>query len=647
MVTTKRRQRNWLVCTIVLFALFVGELAPPAFAQPFSDLQDPMDPFDRRPSVHIDGDNDADKSAQELISEALVLQSDDRLLDARTKLLRALQKDPKEYTAHLLLADYYLRHVGHFRLALKYVKRAMALFKEKHGSPPYRDRMARAMHMDLLNVYSNVRLNLDDYQGALDVLNQYADHGYFESWYPSSKAWVLMKLGKLEEAIKVAREGMYVDASPGHTLNVLGILLSMTGEREKSLSVFRAAIQYEQSLGSAGRPATPLNNSGEVYKEIFLEDKAIESWQKAMSLPDGCDHVLPSLNLALLLMEQANYEEAKRAIDSFETNCAAQFPLKNGEEHKALVDMARGRIDLHTGFVDEAIERLEAALERQQWFGKIGTSQEDLQVAVMISLAQALRAKNNQLAFRQYSGWTSWVGSLLSRSANRSRASWLLRRARQIMTEQLDQLEDIYIRHTDSMIEYPTFGTALAGFPTKALRSRVDLEERTDRRSPARLYYDAYIAENLLAHGSRSKGLSLLKEVLSAARYKYDQALRIHTMLLNLEYLKVGSEAYRKLAYEILQTVGPELRNAGFRLPVNLGEMPRSVRSALLDGPFHEDNSLVLPYRINYEHKDGIHILHFISNQAPVGNSTVKVDDLDEAVNRLSDSVFTKKLDGS
>src|SRR5690606_8601721 len=147
---------------------------------------------------------------------------------------------------------------------------------------------------------SQARLNLDDYEGAKEVLDEFSSYSYFAPWYPGSRSWVLMKLGDLEEAIRISKVGIMAGAEPGRTLNMLGILLSMTGERQGSLDVFKQAIRYELSLGQLGQPATPLNNSGEVYKEIFEEEEAERSWLRATSLPDGCEHVLRSLNLALM-----------------------------------------------------------------------------------------------------------------------------------------------------------------------------------------------------------------------------------------------------------------------------------------------------------------------------------------------------------
>ena len=94
---------------------------------------DPLDPFDYFGSEELNATDDKDKSAEELVRESLTLFQTEHLLDARTKLLKALQKDPENIRAHYFLAGYYLSSVGHYRLALKYAKRALELAEKKHA----------------------------------------------------------------------------------------------------------------------------------------------------------------------------------------------------------------------------------------------------------------------------------------------------------------------------------------------------------------------------------------------------------------------------------------------------------------------------------------------------------------------------------
>jgi Tfp pilus assembly protein PilF len=609
-------------------------------------VYDPLDPFDLQGSDELTpSTDDKDKSATELVAEAVGLMRGERLLDARTKLLKALQKDPNDYSPYYYLAYYYMVHVGHYRLALKYIRRAEELFEKQNGPPPYSTFERQSTHAGILYYLSQIRLNLDNYQGSLEDLDRFTALGYYADWYPGSRAWVLMKLGRIKEAIQVARMGLLANAEPGRTLNMLGILLSMNDQPSEALEVFRQAIATEMSLGTAGQPATPLNNAGEVYRELFDDDKAESTFLRATSLPDGCEHVLPSLNLTLLYIDELKFESAAAIMDNFQ-RCVAQYPLRNGEEHVALVALARGRIDLHTGHVDRAIQRFESALEGTQWFGKIGTNQNDLEVAATISLAQALDRMNNILKFRRPLTWGEWLDIRSEAASNRVRQWWLMRRARQILVDELNDIEDLTIRNTDSLIEYPTFGEVLNGFSRSSIVRRLEKQRQSDKRGPAQLFYDAYLADSSLGWWNRSEGNKLLDGIIERARPKTDELLRTHAMLQRMSSLNTSTPRYRELAYRVFNESPAELRSYGFRLPIAIdgGSAAYSLRTSIVSGPFMETGS-----------RDGVCILaatstgqeHELRFSCP-GNSSktrvVRESDPNKAVNKLADSLFTEEI---
>jgi tetratricopeptide (TPR) repeat protein len=553
-------------------------------------LYDPFDPFDLGDTDPLASEKeDSTKSAETLLREASSLLLSERPLDARTKLLRALQRDPNLYRTHYLLAGYYLVHVGHFRLAMKYIKRAEELFEKEHGAPPYREQTVQLEHANIIYYESQIRLSLDNYKGALESLDRYASLGYISDWYPGSRAWVLMKLGRVQEAITVARAGILASAEPGRTLNMLGILLSMNGQPQEALEVFRKAIASEFASGNDGQPATPLNNSGEVFKEMFDEDKAESSFLRAISLPDGCEHVLPSLNLALLYIEQLKLDAARSTIDGFE-RCVAQFPLRNNEEHAALVHLARGRIALHSGDVDRSIEHFRSAMDGTQWFGKIGTNQNDLVVGATISLSQALSRKANIIHSTVSTSWSEWLEHLSLRVSHSVESWWLMRRARQMLTGELNDIEDLQIRNTDSLLEYPTLGEVLRGLSSRSLTRRLDREREVDSRTPAKLFYELYGAEANLGIWPPTSTLSTLDTVIERARPRYDELLRAHATLKRMQTLSPDSSRYQDLAYRIFFTSPAQLRNYGLPLPVRINHegMPRALWRAILAGPFIE-----------------------------------------------------------
>jgi len=608
---------------------------------------DPFDPFDYYGSDDESATtNDDDKSAQQLIRDAMMLLSGEHLLDARTKLLKAIQKDPTEYRAYYLLSGYYTVHVGHYRLALKYIKRAQELFESKFGPPPYSNQTAQLEHSSILYYLSQIRLNLDNYQGALDILDTYTNLGYYADWYAGSRAWILMKLGRLQEAIKVARLGVLSGAEPGRTLNMLGILLSMNDQRQEALDVFRQAIALEMSLGIEGQPATPLNNAGEVYKEIFDDDKAESTFLRATSLPDGCEHVLPSLNLALLYIDQLKFEAAAAVMDGFQ-RCVAQFPLRNGEEHIALVNLARARIDLHTGHLDRAISRLEAALQGTQWFGKIGTNQDDLIVAATISLAQALDRKNNILTSYRPVTWKEWYEKEQTMIDNRVRSWWLMRRAREMLIAELKDIEDLTIRNTDSLIEYPTFGEILGGLSRSAVKKKLDEQRTVDTRTPAQPFYNLYEAEASLDWWHRSDALSRLEQVSQAARPKYDELLNVRAILVRMAYLDPRSDRYIDLANRVFGLTVAALRNAGLSFPVHMdtSNAARGLRSAVYHGPFVQtDSSRAQCDLLATSGSDGKHRITLTCKGSRPRTWSAEDSDPNKVVNILSDKVFEEEI---
>lgn len=613
------------------------------FAQ---DLSDPNDlNLPNNIDNSLDPDSETNLSSNELLDQAVMLLSEERLLDARTKLLKALKKDPENEKAHLLLGGYYLVHVGHFRLALKYIKQAEQIFLKKHGLPPYQSFEDQSEHARILYMMSEARLNLDNYQGALDILDQYSSYSYYANWYPASRAWILMKLGRLAEAIKEAQIGVLTGAETGRTLNILGILLSMNGQREQSLQVFQEAILYEFALGNAGQPATPLNNSGEVYRETFDDEAATKSWLKATSLPDGCEHILPTMNLNLLFNDQLKFEKSKQALENFKT-CTKQFPLKNDEEHKGLEHLALGRIAMHTGQVAKALEHFQAALDRQQWFGKIGTSSEDLKAAAQISLAQGLKRYNNLISFKRDLSWSQYLQNIKLKAFNSIRAWWLMRRARQLLSEELNDIEDIYPRNTDSMIEYSTFGELLAGFPSHLLEKRIDKELESDRRPPALAYYKAYLAENYLNNFNKKKAHELIKEAQNLSRSDYDQSLQVHLSLLLLQDLSENSRQYNQLVEQICQ-ISPyaisQIRNSGKRLPIVFSGQPQ-IAKELAKSAFIISTDNSLPFQVSGEKIDGSYRLSFV--YASASNRQVRVEDpnLKKAIDKFTDKVFSFDL---
>ena len=511
--------------------LIVGSLASIlhshiAFAIPGNES------FQLDPNLNLEeqaATTDLNKTSDELLIEAIELMRDGKTIDARAKLEYALNKNPKDHRPYLFLGQYYLSEVGHFKLAYRYLKQARKLFEENNmqNLDSIYDLGFQNQHALILYLESEAALNLDFYQESLDILDEYSKR-YQAEWFPGQKAWVLMKLKRIDEAIDVARSGLVEGADPKRTWNILGILLSVSNQRELSLQAFGKAIKYELNLSGTPQVATPLNNAGEVYRELFRDEFAESAWQKALTLPDGCDHILPSVNLSILYTDQLRLFQAEQILSDFEA-CYALKPERKDSEHRTILALARSKIKLLANDLDAARQLGVIAADDQQWFGKIGTNENDVKFASWATLAITEKMSANALRDKVNGSTIENMQDFFAAKRSEINSWWLNRKAKIFAVTNLDDFEDLFIRHTDTMITYPMLGEVLSQLDYTSLKRRLDRLRSSDQRPGAKNYYDFYEAKKLASDGSYDKAIEILDEILNV--------LPEHERLLKAEVL--------------------------------------------------------------------------------------------------------------
>ena len=546
-------------------------------------------------------------SVEGLLAEAQLLFIERRPLDARAKLQQALQLAPEDYRPNFYLGVYYLTEVGHFQMSDRYLSRAEELFKQKYGSELDGTLKAEGWRQNakLLQYLTEVKLNLDDYQGALKYADRFGNT-YWDDWYPGTRAWILMKLRRVDDAIQEAKSGVLRGADETRTYNILGILYSLKGDRKAALESFKRAIKAELNSPGSNQAATPLNNSGEVYHELFQDDLAEASWLRALQLPDGCDHILPSLNTALLYIEQLRLFQAERVLTDFEA-CFAQKSIRSDTEHRALLALARGKIALHQGDSKKALKLFLQASDREQFYGKIGTDPEDLEFAASISLSQAYLAEAERLRDQPENTLSaSGIRNLVNVQWLRVKSWWQLRSARQIAVSKLNNFEDLYIRNTDSMLEYPTLGIFFNGVSSFEIKSRLQSIKKSDARKEADSFYSLYLLEHEVFSGATNETINRLEDLLKSIRpgdalaraqalslliKSYEQQIGIFSSLSVEQAARLES-----LKSELFYLLPSQLRFIGSSLPVSfaltappkLVDMAQSIRAQLSKVRFNE-----------------------------------------------------------
>lgn len=501
-------------------------------------------------------------------AEHYVMQAKSKLasqeyFEAKKLLQQAIEADDENIEALYLLSGYYLDISSRYRKALQYAERAIKVFKSRYGEPPH-SYLVKDFYRSLLQLLHQCRLSLDDYDGALEVLNE-IENG--PPWLDSSKAWVLMKQGRVEESLEFAeagyRQARLYGSNVGHALNILGILQSMNNRKDEAVKTFQEAIKYEKSLGLAGQPGTPLNNIGEVYREIFDDDRALESFAASKRGKDGCDHVLSSLNLSILKIEHLDFVGAEKSLDSF-LQCFKQFTLKSDEEHRALVELMRARIFYHRNDLPSALEMVNASLDHIQWFGKIGTDAFDLLAGALLTKVQIL---DGLIVAKEYDLGTSWwQKNPFSSFYLRVQGWWLIEHLKEILIRKLNDFEDLEVRNTDSIIEYGTLGEYTRYLPSGVLKRQVSSLDNY-RFKTAKDHYQNYLAWSLFEEGKSREALEVVDAILPGLRQN-DKLLKLNTLWLKwLIFEEIGTDN-RKLAIEIFRMNPAMVAVKGIKLPV-------------------------------------------------------------------------------
>ena len=267
-----------------------------------------------------------------------------------------------------------------------------------------------------------------------------------------------------------------------------------------------------------------------------------------------------------------------------------------------------------------------------------------MQVALYSSLSQALIKKNNHLKSTYTNSIFEKFNNLIQIIKNKIESNWFHKKVILILTEDLTDFEDLYIRHTDSFLEYPTLGAITKKIPRSTFERAINKMKANDNRQGAILYYNAYLAENYLNNGKKSKALEIFKQIINDKRSNYDLALKTHIKLLLLQQIKNSNQEYIKLTQEIFSTSPGNLRNYGLKLLVNYDNLSSQIIKKLNKTSFTLDdsNSLNLRYKISYSNSNNEHNFSFIDNNFNSVIIKTSNEDLTKAINMFVNDVFSE-----
>ncbi len=537
-------------------------------------------------------------------------------IDGRDRLVEILKKNPKNLDALILLMDYYSLIVADFDEVLKYVQRAKSVLKEV-------EIIKRITYSSQILWHEyNAWNQKNQYDKALETLKKAEKDGLMPIWYNSSLSWVLFKLGKIDEAIQAAESALYYWGDFLNALNMLGILYGVKGETERAIETLKKAIGYGEAFKQ--NISAPVNNLGEIYEEIFLENLGIQMYNKVINDDPNCEYLLSYVNLSLLYLDFKDIGSASRVVKSYK-NCIRRFPYRKNQAYLSLLNLVDSRIKYLEGDFFESRRLARWILDYEQQLGYVGTDPKDLKLAAIQSLLLANEAIIGSLKYYNHN-FNHKVKNLLL-ALRLKVENWLYRKEFLNIFKSLNYFEDLKIRNSDSFLFYPFLAFEVRYWPRKKASQLIQSFRRKDKRKIAKYYYD------LMLFNLGEESIENLKNNLSDMRAYYDESLAIATLISVLQEEKDPEERVKlsSLLYDKAPIVFPAF---GLRMPVETN-LPKGI---VLKFGFHPIISKNLRFTLISEREKG---LYKISLYDKKGKSIVVKDfDLNKGLGILSERFF-------
>ncbi|MCB9601207.1 MAG: tetratricopeptide repeat protein [Polyangiales bacterium] len=534
----------------------------------------------------------------ELRAWSLIRQQ--KLVEAREVAERIVAERPNSFLGHLLLG--WAHHYGeaNFPKALFHEERAYALFTERYGEPPRPDAPWR-WHARMLLELADTHGDLEHHEERLAWIARYNE--YYDPDLLADQAWALMKLGHYDLARRVSDAGM-ATGNPRERLVALNAYCAIefeAGHVERSYEACRAALDDARRSGSPN--AVDLTNFAEASRSLFKLDEAERMLQEATEA-EVAWYGNPWLELAELYTRGARFPEALSALRKVLPYRAQRPPhvrdADRNEHRRALASFY-----LVVGQPEEALGITEKALvmpdrrahnSRDPDQDRALTALIDRRARLAVGDVTVERAVGGPLQGRLIAhlerarlGFEAWMSGrqsarLLSQPPTRGGE---------------DRLVGFFRIGTSASAITPPW---LAGELSEVVGAGVTLEaveraRRTDERTAAGAYYDAFAAEASYRLGDETRA----KELAERARGGLpdgDALLRARVDAIRAAAIRdsEGTEA-AIAAYELaLQNDPGVFRRLGLPLPVRLvtrgqAEPVEELADALARSPrFDEDD---------------------------------------------------------
>lgn len=455
--------------------------------------------------------------------ELLELLEDNQLVTARRKVDALLKDDPKSLVGHYVLGRVMHESEGNIPAAMYHLGRARQIYEDTWDVHPRREGAPWQFHRELLYHIQATAQQMEEFEYQLEIL-AYHDALYAPN-LDAQRAWPLIRLGRVKEARKAAREA--TESSDAYQRKLgLNVRCAVSGElREREdyyedcLAAFELAKKEDAEAADAAAHSSTLAihafNAAVAARAALLPEEAekiaLEGAKRLAFTPAN-----PWRLLVSLYTDQGRMKDAVEALREMQAWRRKQPPNIRAQAH-AETDVVFSTVLLVAAQPQTGLRLLDQALDRPDRRGLTSSTPEQALGAHAL-LRRALAKTQSELEAEQasYDESVSLVGRA-TRAANR-RFEILADEERVISvltdSDRLVSTLRVFLRGGIEPVPVWLVGDLVdvlgAGIVSVGLHLARDDEQEEDVDA----YFDAIEAEVALAQGDETRALELAKRAL-------------------------------------------------------------------------------------------------------------------------------------
>lgn len=336
--------------------------------------------------------------------EADRLLKDNKLLAARTKAEEVLKDNPDSIVANFVLGAVLREAEGDLPRAMWRMSRARQLFEERYGASPPQT-APWGTHREILQAIASLAGEMEEYEYQLQILDFH--DALYQPQLVAAHAWPLLRLGKFDEARKVAKTAMTTGDKYEQSLG-RNALCAIEGEARERQPYFDACLaSLEAAKKTADKDQPPIvhqyNASLAAYAVVRLDE--VERLAKEGSASRPLSIANPWRILTRLYTDAGRTAEAVAAARQMQSWRAHQSASLRDQD-RAETDATLASLLLLAGEAEAAERLIARAIERPDRRGLVSSKPDQALGAHALLRRSIVTTRAEQIAER-----ASWSGT--------------------------------------------------------------------------------------------------------------------------------------------------------------------------------------------------------------------------------------------